>query len=292
MRHFKISSHFIAILTIAIWGETFISTKLLLHAGLSPADIFMYRFSIAYICTLVICHDHLFAQNWKDELRFILIGALGGSLYFLTENESLVHAQASDVSIIVTSCPIITSIIMALFYKSERLVPRQYLGLIVAFIGIIFVILNGKFILHISPLGYMLALGAALCWAFYSLVIKGIVNKYSIWFINRKTFIYGLLTIIPYYFLVSPLQTDTAILFQPAVCANIIYLGLVASMLCFVMWTYAMKEIGTVRVSVYMYLNPLFTVFFAVIILHETITWMALAGLFILILGMIMAEKK
>ena len=138
----------------------------------------------------------------------------------------------------------------------------------------------------------MLALGAALCWAFYSLVIKGIVNKYSIWFINRKTFIYGLLTIIPYYFLVSPLKTDTAILFQPAVCANIIYLGLVASMLCFVMWTYAMKEIGTVRASVYMYLNPLFTVFFAVIILHETITWMALAGLFILILGMIMAEKK
>lgn len=290
--HSPLASHFIAIATIGIWGTTFISTKVLLMNNLAPADIFLYRFVIAYFCTLAICHRRLMAKSLKDELVLMLLGFFGGSLYFFTENTALVHAQASDVSIIVCICPILTSILLAIFYKSERMTARQNIGLIIAFIGIILVILNGKFILHISPFGYFLAFSAALTWALYSLLIKNITYRYSIWFINRKVFFYGLITMIPYYLFIQPLKFDISILTTPVVTFNILFLGLVASMLCFVSWTWAMKSIGTTRASVYMYLNPLFTIVTAWFVLHENITWMAISGTIVLLSGMYLALKK
>lgn len=285
-------AHIVAILTVCVWGTTFVSTKTLLMSGLEPADIFFYRFVVAYICTFAICHKQIFAHSWRDELLMMLLGVFGGSLYFLTENMSLVYAQASDVSIIVSSCPLITSLLFALFFKSERLTARQNLGLVIAFIGIVFVVMNGQVILHISPLGYMLALGAALCWACYSLISRGVMSRYSVLFINRKVFFYGLLTILPYYMAVEPLKTDVALLSAPFVWLNLLFLGLIASMLCFISWMWVMKTIGAIQATVYIYLNPLFTIFFAVMLLNENVTWMAIVGTLVLIAGMYMAEKK
>ena len=290
-RH-MVLAHIVGILTVGVWGTTFISTKTLLSAGLDPADIFFYRFLLAYVCTLAFFHNRLFADTLREEFTMMLIGVCGGSLYFLTENYALEFAQASDVSIIVCSCPILTSLLFVIFRSNERLTPLQNLGLVISFMGIVFVVMNGQLILHVTPLGYILAFSAALCWAFYSLFSRLIIDKYSAWFINRKVFFYGLLTIIPYYLFVKPLNTDMTILLQPMVIANLLFLGLLASMVCFVAWMWVMRKIGTVHSTVYLYLNPLFTIVTAVIILHERITWMAIVGAVILITGMYLAEKK
>ena len=60
--------HLIAILVVAIWGLTFISTKVLINHGLTPQEIFFYRFLIAYLGIWVISPKRLFTSNWKDEL--------------------------------------------------------------------------------------------------------------------------------------------------------------------------------------------------------------------------------
>lgn len=84
--------HFVAFVTVAIWGTTFVWTKLLIQNGLSPAQIFTIRFLIAYVMLLVFSlirvrkHKYKwFADNWKDELTMVALGVTGGSLYFLTE---------------------------------------------------------------------------------------------------------------------------------------------------------------------------------------------------------------
>ena len=290
--NYKIIAYIIGILTVGVWGTTFISTKTLLSAGLDPADIFFYRFLLAYICTLALFYKRIFADTLRDELTMMLIGICGGSLYFLTENYALVYAQASDVSIIVCSCPILTSLLFLIFRSNERMSPLQNLGLVISFMGIIFVVMNGHLILHITPLGYILAFSAALCWAVYSLISRVIMDRYSIWFINRKVFFYGLVTIIPYYLFVKPLNTDTTILLCPMVIANILFLGLLASMVCFMTWMWVMRKIGTIHSTALLYLNPLFTIITAVIVLHEQITWMAILGTVILIIGMYLSEKK
>lgn len=275
-----------------IWGETFVSTKMLLNAGLMPADIFFYRFLLAYVLTWFVSYKRLFCRNFTDELTTFALGVLGGSLYFLTENMALVYSTASNVAILLSSCPLLTALLLSIFYKSERLSKKQIFGSFLAFIGMVMVVLNGQLILHLNPRGDALAIGAAVCWAFYSLLIKRVMHKYSSWFISRKVFFYGLLTILPYYALVSPLNTDVSILTRPVVYGNLLYLGSVASMFCYIMWNWTLSKLGAVKATNYLYLQSLFTMVFASLILHERITWMAIAGAAILILGMIRAERK
>ena len=96
--------HLIAILTVSIWGSTFIATKSLINHGLTPVEIFTYRFSLAYVCLLAVCHRKMLANSWRDEGFFLLAGLTGGSLYFISENSALEITMASNVSLIV--CPL------------------------------------------------------------------------------------------------------------------------------------------------------------------------------------------
>ena len=77
--------HLVAFVTVAIWGTTFVSTKVLMLNGISPAQIFTLRFSIAYVLMLCFNHKRLFSDSWKDEAKMMLLGITGGSLYFLSE---------------------------------------------------------------------------------------------------------------------------------------------------------------------------------------------------------------
>ena len=280
-----------ALCVCAIWGETFVSTKILLGEGLMPSDIFFYRFLLGYVCIWAFSYKRLWADNWQDELLLLILGIMGGSLYFLTENMALMFSTASNVAILVGSTPLITAVLMALFYKDERMCTRQMVGSLLAFGGMALVILNGQVMLHLNPKGDILALCASLTWAFYSLIIKKLSRHYNALFITRKIFIYGLLSILPYLWTQSPLQTDLTILSKPTVWVNLLYLGIVASMLCFVAWNWTLKQLGTVRATNIIYLQSFFTMFFSYLILDERITLMAICGTATLILGMYMAGK-
>lgn len=281
----------VAVGVCAIWGETFVSSKVLLSAGLMPADIFFFRFSLAYLCMSVFSHRRRWAKSWKHELLLVATGVLGGSLYFLSENMALLYSTASNVAILVGSTPLVTALLLALFYKDERMHGRQIVGSLIAFLGMALVILNGQLVLHLNPRGDLLALGASLTWGFYSLIMKKLSPLYDALFITRKVFAYGVLSIIPYFIFVQPLQLQTEILLQPKVWGNLLYLALIASMLCYFGWNWALSKLGTVRTTNIVYLQPFFTMIISYIVLHERITWMAIAGSVVLILGMVLAVK-
>ncbi|MBO7068876.1 MAG: DMT family transporter [Bacteroidaceae bacterium] len=290
----KIKQHIailVALCVCAIWGETFVSTKMLLAEGLMPSDIFIYRFVLGYACIWFLSYKRPWADTWQDELLLLILGIMGGSLYFLTENMALMFSTASNVAILVGSTPLITAVLMSVFYKDERMGTRQTVGSLLAFTGMALVILNGQLMLHLNPKGDILALGASLTWACYSLLIKKLSRHYNSLFITRKIFFYGILTILPYLWTECPLQTDIKILSKPTVWVNLLYLGVVASMLCFVAWNWTLKRLGTVRATNIIYLQSFFTMFFSYLILDEHITVMAVCGTVTLILGMYLASK-
>ena len=111
--------HFVALLTVAIWGSTFVFTKMLLQNGLSPAQIFTLRFVLAYVLMEVVTWVAGRKVKWlsnsvRDELIMVLLGVTGGSLYFLTENASLVYTTATNTSLIVCTCPIFAMLLLKL----------------------------------------------------------------------------------------------------------------------------------------------------------------------------------
>ena len=288
--------HVVAFLTVVVWGSTFVFTKLLLLNGLSPAHIFTLRFLIAYVllCTFSFMkgrRHQWFCQSWRDELFMLLLGITGGSLYFLTENEALNYTTTTNTSLIVCSCPLVASLFISLFYKSQRLSKVQALGSLLAVLGVAIVVLNGRFVLHLSPVGDALALAANLCWAVYSLLMIPVNKRYSAVFITRKVFFYGLLTMIPYYMVVPewpPLDVFT----RPQVIANLLFLGCIASMLCFLLWTWVMRRLGAVIATNYVYVNPISTVVFASLVLSEPITPFFIVGSVFILQGMYLADRK
>lgn len=284
--------HLVAFATVAIWGCTFVSTKVLMLNGLSPAQIFTLRFLIAYVMMLAVYHSRLWADSWRDELKMMLLGISGGSFYFLSENEAMNFTSTTNTSLIVCSCPLFATLLVRLVYRSTtRISMMQLGGSLLAFAGMVIVVLNGRFVLHLSPLGDALAFTACLSWSVYSLLMKWVSAKYGAAFITRKVFFYGVLTILPYYIFYPTLPT-AAVLTKPVVVGNLAFLGCLASMICFLTWNWCISKLGAVKATNWVYFNPITTMIFASWVLGEKITPYFLAGATCILLGMFVADRS
>lgn len=290
----QILYHAVAFIVVAIWGSTFVFTKLLLLGGLSPAQIFTLRFIIAYALLLVYSLAkgiRWVASSWQDELLMAALGVTGGSLYFLTENSAMNYTTTTNTSLLVSLSPLVATTLITIFYKSQRLNKRQSLGTLMAAVGVVLVVLNGHFVLHLSPYGDLLAFSAALCWGVYSLLMIRASSRYGTVFITRKVFFYGLLSMIPYYIWRPGLGIEQ-LAAQPQLIWNLLFLGCIASMVCFLAWNWVLKKLGAVVATNYVYLNPVVTIIFAWMILSEQITIYLLLGTALILLGMYLADKK
>ena len=322
--------HVLAIVIVAIWGLTFISTKVLLMAGLSPEEIFLVRFSIAYFgmwlfclwgrgsdasgaggslatrgdvpadgsCTGVSLTDsqsghspaRLFCNSLKDELLLVLAGVMGGSLYFWSENTALQYTMASNVSFIVCTTPLVTAILNAAV-RRERIGRLTLLGGCLSLVGIAMIAFSGGEGFHLSFLGDALAMLASLTWAIYTVVTNGLLKKYPSALISRKVFFYGMLTIVP-VLLVKGWTFPAGRFLEPKVLLNTLFLGVVASLACYALWNSVIKRLGTVGSSNYIYLNPLFTLIAATLLLGERLTPVAIAGCLITLIGVWTASRS
>lgn len=281
----------IAILVVAVWGTTFICTKILIQYGLSPQEIFFYRFLVAYIGMWFIAGKRMFASSLKDELLLAAAGLTGGSLYFYTENTALGITQASNVAFLLCITPLITALLTKLFYKGEKLSSSLMWGSLVALAGVALVVFDGVKELKVSPVGDLLTLAAAFSWGFYSIIIRRLEKGYSSAFITRKVFFYGMVTISP-VFIFEPMNLQHLFSASLEVWLNLTFLAVVASLACFALWNVVLKKIGTIRATNYVYLSPVVTLAVSSMVLGERMSAVALAGAAAIMLGVWIAGRK
>ncbi len=287
----NILSYATAFFVVAIWGTTFVQTKVLINAGLCPEEIFLYRFLLAYLLIIPFAEKRMFLNSWRDEAVALLLGVTGGSLYFVTENTALIYGYCSNVSLLVCTTPLITALAIGILSPKERMKKDVLLGSFIAFAGMVLVIFNGNFVLKLSPLADALAFAACICWTLYSILMKYMQPRYSTMLIMRKVFGYGVLTILPFFIKNPPnieLLTDGGCV----VWMNILTLGCVASMLCYTLWNMVLKRLGTVRATNFIYFNPVVTMVTSWLVLDEKITWIAILGATLVLTGMYRMEQK
>ena len=281
------AGHLSALLTVVIWGTTFISTKVLLSV-FQPVEILFFRFVMGLLALSAVYPHRLRGTTRGQELTFAAAGLCGISLYYLLENIALTYTMASNVGVVISVAPFFTAILARLFMKEEtRLRVHFFIGFVVAMAGIFLISFNGSRLM-LNPVGDLLALLAAFVWACYSILIKRISSYgYHTILTTRRIFCYGILFMIPALFF-SDFQFQLSRFADPVLLLNIVYLGLGASALCFVTWNQAVKALGAVKTSVYIYMVPVITVIASALILRERITLMAgigtvltLAGLFL-----------
>ena len=283
--------HIIAIFTAIVWGATFVSSKVLLEAGFTPSLIMVIRFSMAYLCLLPFWRGKLFCDNVRDELMMLLLGVSGGSLYFLLENSALLYTQASNVAIIIAATPLLTTLAVQFVSRQEQASKRFYAYSLLAMAGVALVVFNGEFILKLNPLGDLLTLGASIMWVIYSIAFLKMEGRYHPLMITRKIFFYGVLTLAPYMFYEGWDITWTAFA-NPVVVGNLLFLGIVASLICYWSWNMVLEKLGAIKATNYLYLNPIVALITSWIVLNERITALALLGTALILTGMYMAQKK
>lgn len=231
---------------------------------------------------------------------FVFLGITGGSFYFLTENTALAHTQACNVSFLVCSAPLFTAIMSQLYrrLRHDRFADAMervgsgwmlLLGTVLALGGMALMLFDGQRV-QVSLLGDLLAVGAALCWALYSLFMGKMTDEYGAVFATRKVFFYGLLTILP--FLLGRDFAPLELFREPVVWGNLLFLSLVASLACFVAWNIVMSKLGNITSVNYVYLNPIFTLITAMLWLGERLTSAGAFGSALILLGVILAGRR
>lgn len=286
-----IKGHIAAFITIIIWGTTFISTKILL-VDFKPIEILFFRFLLGLIALIIVCPKRLKRTTAKQEITFAAAGLCGICLYYLLENIALSYTLASNVGIIISIAPFFTAILSNIFMKTEeRLRINFFLGFLVAMAGILIISFNGKE-LEIKPIGDILAIAAALVWAIYSLLTRKISSYgYNTIQTTKRVFAYGIIFMIPTLFFFE-FNLDLARMANIKYLFNLIFLGLGASALCFVTWNYAVKLLGAVKTSVYIYMVPVITIVASAIVLREQITLAMGVGTALALVGLILSQAK
>lgn len=260
-----VRGHALALVTVVVWAVTFVSTKVLL-VHLAPIEILFFRFVIGFVALALLRPRILHVRGFKEERWFMLAGATGVTVYYLLENIALTFTTASIVGVVVAAAPLFTGV------ASGGLVAEGGLG-------------------QAGLIGVALALAAAGTWAVYSIVTKKLSTfGYDSILVTRRTFAWGLAFMLPALPLLG-FSPDWGSLAAPEMWGNLVFLGLGASALCFVTWNMAVKELGPVKTSLYIYLVPALTVLASAAVLGDPLTPPVVAGVLLTIAGLFLSER-
>lgn len=291
-------SYFIAcLLIVLIWAGSFIFIRIGLK-DFPPITLAFLRFAAASPLLLIL---YLFNKN-KDEkethfnLKFIflklnVLALTGVSLLYIFQFYSLKFISASVGSIIIN----LTTIFMVLFsvlFLNEKLNKRKILGILIAFIGVSILVSNGWEKINFSStqfLGCILMLGAALCWAIYSILTKKVLEFNSNLTITLITFLLGTAHLFPAAFI---LENPLKAIFKASKIGwlSVFYLGFLSSALAYFLWNKILIKSEVSKVGAILYIIPIPTIIFEYFLLREAVATITLIGAFLVIVGVYLTE--
>ena len=186
------------------------------------------------------------------------------------------------------------TVILAQFFSrsNERLGKFVYIGALIAMAGVVLVVLNGTLSFHLSPVGDLLALAAALAWAVYSILIKKYTEVYDNFIVTRRVFLWAFITAVPLMLLTDGMPDLAPLFTQPPVLISWLFLGVFGNAVCFAVWNIAFQRLGVVVTNNYLYASPFVTVFVGWLLLDEPISLMSIIGAVLITAGVIFAYKQ
>jgi len=281
--------HVSVLLTMVVWATTYVSTKVLL-TSFTPPQILVIRSALALLVLSLLNPGKLVYQQKSDRFLVALAGFCGIFLYYFLENTALIYSSASNVGVIVAAAPFFILLASRLILKEEMLRKNYFVGLALSMVGIILLTYEGSEQLSFNPFGDLLALLAIMVWALYTVVTRIIGRKgYPNLLVTKSMFFYGLLG----HLLVLIIQgdhPDVGLVVSSPYLAHFLFLGLVASALCFLSWNFGLRTIGPIKSSFYLYLSPIITIAVAFLFLGERMSRTDAIGTGCILAGLLISE--
>jgi len=265
-----------------IWGISFIATRVVVHS-IPPITAALIRFLIASFTLLLFSRGKISNIFSKD---VIFAGFWGVTAYFILENSGLVYTYPTNASLIISSAPILYTIFSHLI-QGRKTIVNEYIASLFAFAGVTIIILNGRFVLKINPLGDLLMLGAALSWVFYTYHVDRIESGDSLSIIASIT-IWGSIFLLPF----SLFENKSMIHIDSKIIISLLYLGVVCSGIAYFFWNKGIKRIDPRYTTNMIYFIPVVTSVADSIILGNLPNLCTLIGGIMVLSGLWILNKK
>jgi drug/metabolite transporter (DMT)-like permease len=254
------------LLVTLLWGLQQVTVKWALH-GVTPVTQAAIRSAVATVLLLIWIRARRIPMLERDRTLWPGIGA--GLLFageFFLIYLGLRYTAASRMVVFLFSAPILTAIGLAIWVPGERLRSWQWLGVLLAFGGLVLAFADGFVSARSMLFGDLCGVAAALLWALTTVLVRASALAPVR---AEKTLLYQLAVSA-----LGALAIGEAGVVQidARVVASLIYQGLVVAFASYLTWFWLLTRYLAARLSVFSFLTPMFGVIAGVLLLGETLT--------------------
>lgn len=278
-------------LAVSFWGVSFIATKVALRE-LQPLVIILIRqlLGVSLLFVLALKQKRSFKINARDHAGVLLL-AIIASIHLGIQVTGLQYTSATNTGWIIGITPVFMGILGLIFFK-EKISPIQLTGIIISFAGLLVLVSKGNpaDINFISNKGDFLVLGSAFTWSVYSIVGKRVTLNYSP--LMTILFLFVAMSILIAPFTIDQANINAVLNLSFEGWLAIFFLGFLCSGIAYVLWAKAMSEMSASQVGAFLYIEPFVTVFAAWLLLNEQITFLTMLSGIVIILGVILVNRK
>lgn len=267
----------ILILTL-LWGFNYSAIKYS-NEGISPVFACALRSLIASICGAIYCirkGEKLFHTDIRL-FHGIVVGLLFG-LEFACIYFGMLYTDSARSVVFVYLSPFVVAVGAHFFLKGDRLTLLKTLGLMTAFMGIVFVFYGKPKTAKPNMLiGDLLEIAAGILWGATTLYIKRFMaGKVQ----PIHTFLYQLFFSIPILFGVSLiLEPNWIYRIDPLILTSIFYQSVIVAFISYFVWFKLIHQYSVSRLSAFTFFTPIFGVLSGILFLGEELTFSLMVGL-------------
>jgi drug/metabolite transporter (DMT)-like permease len=284
-------AHLALLTVIVVWAGSFSAIKAALDEGVAAIDIAILRYAVAApgFAFILWRARGLPGLTRKDAVRVVAAGVLVVLGYHLFLNFGTQHTTSGVAALVVALAPGIT-VVLAVGLGLDRIRLRHVVGLALAFAGVVVVVAlgSGQDLSFESFQGPLLVLGAPISFALYNVILKPLLGRYDLLALTAATSLIGTIGLVP---LVRSSTMDAVVDTSSQVVALLLYLGVLATLLGYILWNMGLRGLGPTRAVTYAYAIPALAVAFGAILLDEPITAWLLLGAALVVGGIVLAQR-
>jgi drug/metabolite transporter (DMT)-like permease len=225
--------------------------------------------------------------DWK---RFLLLGATGIALFNALQNVGVQHTSSASAGVLVNTNPLFI-LILSRILLNESITRNQVIGTVTGFVGVVVVLFAGhsvaEFVGSGAFGGSLLLIGCALSWAAYSILNKRLFEEYSPLHLTTIAYVFGSFALLP--FVLALEKVPRPFLYSTRSWMIILYLGIVASGIAYLLWNYALSRMDASRASTFLFLMPVITTLIGWLYMGEVITAQFIIGTVLVLAGIYLA---
>jgi drug/metabolite transporter (DMT)-like permease len=280
-------------LTILLWAINVSVLKIGLRT-MSPHGFNAVRLTlaaVAYLAVLAVSRNKFSLARKGDGWKAAGLGLLGITGYQIVFIQAIARMNASTASVLMGTSPIFIALLATAVGK-ERISLAGWAGIGISVAGFLLVVSgeNGGLVFTWEVMGgAVMILVANAFWAAYTVFSKPVLERNSAFRLAAVGTIAGTLVYLPFA------AKDLAAIDWARIpwqgWGAILYSGLVAIFLCFVLWYQSVKAVGSSKTGVYGNLTPVLAILFAGIALGERLTMLQAAGTAITLFGVYLTRS-